>query len=108
MLFMQSSARMLVPIILFLAGLVAGNKAAVQDTQAGDASRGQIYFQQSCAVCHTTTLGPGDSVIVKQGPSLVGIIGRRAGTGLSFNYTRALSESGIVWDPTTLDNFLTS
>jgi len=105
---MQSFARALVPIILFLAGLGAASEAAAQDSQAGDASRGEIYFQQSCAVCHTTSLGPGNSVIVKQGPSLVGIIGRRAGTGLSFNYTKALSESGIVWDSTTLDNFLTS
>ena len=103
---MQSFARTLVPIILFLAGLGAGNEVAAQDSPVGDAGRGQIYFQQSCAVCHTTTLGPGNSVILKQGPSLVGIIGRRAGTGLSFNYTRALSDSGITWDSASLDNFL--
>ncbi len=105
---MQAFARKLVPIILFLAGLGTGNEVAAQDTQAGDASRGQIYFQQSCAICHTTTLGPGNSVIVKQGPSLVGIVGRRAGTGLSFNYTKAMVESGITWDSATLDNFLTN
>ncbi len=103
---MQSLARTLIPIILFLAGLGVGNEATAQDLPAGDAGRGLIYFQQSCAVCHTTTLGPGNSVILKQGPSLVGIVGRRAGTGLSFNYTRALSNSGITWDSAALDNFL--
>ena len=105
---MQSFARTLAPIILFLAGIGAGSEAAAQDLQGGDPSRGQIYFQQSCAICHTTTLGPNNSVIVKQGPSLVGIIGRRAGTGLSFNYTKAMADSGLTWDAATLDRFLTN
>jgi len=105
---MQLFTRLLVPTSLFLAGLGAGNSASAQDSPAGDAGRGQIYFQQSCAVCHTTTLGPGNAVVVKQGPSLVGIVGRRAGTGLSFNYTKAMIESGLTWDPATLDRFLAS
>jgi glucose/arabinose dehydrogenase len=105
---MQLFACTLNSSILLLAVLGAGNKAAAQDLQTGDAGRGQIYFQQSCAICHTTTLGPGNSVIVKQGPSLVGIVGRHAGTGLSFNYTKAMTESGLTWDTDTLDRFLTS
>jgi hypothetical protein len=105
---MYSFARILTSSILLFAAPFVENEAAAQDSPAGDVSRGQIYFQQSCAVCHTTTLGPGNSVIVKQGPSLVGIVGRRAGTGLSFNYTRVLSESGIVWDSASLDHFLTN
>ena len=47
-------------------------------------------------------------MLVKQGPDLIGVVGRRAGTGLSFNYTKALQASGIVWDAATLDQFLTS
>ena len=96
----------LVPGILFVAGLDAGSEAAAQVPQAGDATRGHILFQQSCAICHATSLGPGNTVIAGQGPSLVGIVGRRAGTGLSFNYTRALVGSGITWDSTNLDRFL--
>ncbi len=45
-------------------------------------------------------------MIVKQGPSLVGVLGRRAGSGLGFNYSTALRESGIVWDAAALDHFL--
>jgi glucose/arabinose dehydrogenase/cytochrome c2 len=93
-----------------LAGLVAANQSAAQDQvpPAGDAIRGRSYFEMSCAVCHTTSLGPGNTVIVKQGPSLVGVLGRKAGTGLGFNYTKALGSSGMVWDAAALDHFLTS
>ena len=74
----------------------------------GDAERGKIFFEKSCAICHATFLGPGNTVIVRQGPDLAGVFGRRAGTGPGFNYTHALIDSGMVWDATNLDRFLTS
>jgi hypothetical protein len=73
-----------------------------------DLALGKTYFAQYCAICHTTSLGPGNTVIVKQGPSLVGIIGRRAGTGLGFNYSKALGEYATTWDAASLDHFLTA
>src|SRR5208282_6622153 len=91
-------AHALVPSCLYLAGLFTGSEAVAQIPLAGDSNRGAIFFQQNCAVCHAASLGPGNTVIVRQGPSLIGIFGRRAGTGLSFNYTKALVESGIIWD----------
>jgi len=90
-------------IILAAPGLLAAD-----DLPAGDAARGKAFFQTACAVCHTTSLGPGHTVIVKQGPSLVGVVGRRAGTGLGFNYTKALGDYGVVWDAASLDHFLTN
>jgi glucose/arabinose dehydrogenase/cytochrome c2 len=95
-------------VLASLAGLGTVNPAAAQVPPSGDASRGRIYFETSCGICHATSLGPGNTVIDKQGPSLVGILGRKAGTGLGFNYTKALAGSGIVWDSAALDNFLTS
>ena len=94
--------------ILFFAGLSFASEAVAQVPQAGDADRGKIFFQQSCALCHATTLGAGNRVIVRQGPDLIGVFGRRAGTGPSFTYTKALIDSGIIWDSATLDRFLTS
>jgi len=94
--------------VMFFAGLSIVSEAVAQVPQAGDSDRGKIFFQQSCAICHAATLGPGNTVIVRQGPDLVGIFGRRAGTGLSFTYTKALIESRITWDSATLDRFLTS
>src|ERR1019366_2275455 len=96
------------PVLSILAGLVAANQAGAQVSPAGDSGRGKIYFQTTCALCHTTSLGPGNTVIVKQGPSLVGVLGRRAASGLGFNYTKALSDSGLVWDAAALDHFLTN
>ena len=98
---MQSFARTLVSVTLFLAGLGAGSEVAAQVQPAGDASRGQIFFQQNCAICHAANLGLGNTEIVRQGPSLVGILGRRAGSGSNFNYTKALVESGLTWDSAT-------
>ncbi len=98
----------LVSGIFILSGLAAGDRAVAQTSPTADPNHGKIYFQQYCAICHTTSLGPGNTVIVKQGPSLVGIIGRRAGTGLGFNYSKALGESGITWDMTSLEHFLTA
>jgi len=103
---MQSIIRPLV--LTILVGLDAANQAVAQVPPTGDPARGRTYFQVTCAICHTTSLGPGNTVIVKQGPSLLGVLGRHAGAGLGFNYTKALSDSGIVWDPTALDHFLTN
>ena len=95
-------------VLTTIAGLSVGNQATAQVPPTGDSARGKIYFQTSCAICHTTSLGPGNTVIVKQGPSLVGVVGRRAGTGLGFNYTKALSDLDTVWDAASLDHFLTN
>jgi glucose/arabinose dehydrogenase len=103
---MQSFGRTLV--ILLLAGLGAGSEAAAQAPPAGNPAGGKIFFGQSCAICHADNLGPGNAEIVRQGPSLVGILGRRAGSGANFNYTKEMTDSGLTWNAATLDRFLTS
>jgi glucose/arabinose dehydrogenase/cytochrome c2 len=103
---MKSFTRTIASSILIFTGLNPGSIALAQLSPPGDAARGKIFFQQSCAICHATTLGPGNSVIVRQGPDLIGVVGRPAGTGLSFSYTKALRASGIVWDEASLDHFL--
>ncbi|HEX4140002.1 MAG TPA: PQQ-dependent sugar dehydrogenase [Candidatus Methylacidiphilales bacterium] len=82
--------------------------AAAQDAQqgAGDAAAGKVFFGQSCALCHSDVLAADNSVINKQGPSLVGVVGRTAGTVPGFSYTQALKNSGLKWDAPTLDKFL--
>ena len=68
----------------------------------GDASHGRTLFQQSCALCHAAGAGMKGG----QGPSLVGVIGRKAAAVPNFDYSKALKESGLSWDATTLDRYL--
>src|ERR1700722_7371320 len=91
----RTFAGFLLPSILLLASLSDRSQAADEAQQAGDARRGKTFFQQSCAICHATSLGINNTIISGQGPSLVGVLGQHAGSGSNFNYTKALAQSGI-------------
>lgn len=63
---------------------------------------GQEIFERHCRTCHGGA-APADSPL---GPSLAGIVGAKAGTQPAGLHTRALTESGIVWDRESLRRFL--
>jgi len=67
----------------------------------GDPKRGaQVY--SACVSCHA--LVPG---LHLSGPSLDGIIGRKAGTSKGFvRYSKGLKEAGFSWNATALDGWL--
>jgi cytochrome c len=67
---------------------------------SGDPEAGEVIFKQ-CAACHS--LDPDTN---KQGPTLAGIFGRRAGTVEDFNYSDANKNSGIVWNENILRKYL--
>ena len=46
---------------------------------------------------------PGKAIL---GPSLAGLIGRKAGSEAGYNYSPALKQANIVWDAKTLDAYL--
>lgn len=72
-------------------------------TGAGDASEGQIQFNNHCRTCHTVKEGDN-----RLGPSLHNIFGSPAGQVEGFgNYSGGLT-SEIVWDEDTLDKFITN
>jgi cytochrome c len=54
-----------------------------------------------CTGCHTIVAG--QNAI---GPSLRGVVGRKAGSLPGFAYSGALQKSGIVWTPERLDTWL--
>ena len=66
------------------------------------AADGEAIFKKYCMVCHTVE--PGKNKI---GPSLAGILGRKAGSVEGFNYTDANKSSGVTWDEKNLDTYLT-
>jgi cytochrome c len=76
-------------LILFTFGV-----ANAQDVDAGQ----QVYSQ--CAACHSIDGSNG------AGPSLKGIVGSKAGDLPGFRFSRAMKNSGIVWDAKTLDAYI--
>jgi cytochrome c len=77
--------------------LVAGSSAARAD---GDPARGEKKFEE-CATCHTVERG-----VNNVGPSLNGLLGRKAGEVVDFRYSPAMKKSGLTWTPQTLDAFI--
>lgn len=69
-------------------------------TSSGDPKAGEVIFKQ-CAACHS--LDPDTN---KQGPTLAGIFGRRAGSVEDFNYSDANRTSGIVWNEAMLRKYI--
>ncbi len=67
---------------------------------AGDAAKGAIVFNQ-CKVCHVVDKG-----VNRVGPSLHGVVGRKAGTVPGYTYSAANKNSGLIWTVAQLDTYL--
>lgn len=71
---------------------------------AAEGNDGQLVFNNACRTCHTTKEGDN-----RLGPTLAGIVGRKAGVAPGYNnYSPAMKDAGIVWDEATLDKFIES
>lgn len=71
--------------------------------EAQDATAGEAVFKK-CAPCHVANEDKN-----KIGPSLMGVIGRTAGTHPNFSYSKAMVEAGaggLVWDEANLTTYL--
>ena len=83
---------------LSVAGMVA---AATPAAAAGDAAAGEKVFNQ-CKACHTIEVGKN-----RVGPSLHGVVGRKAGSVEGFAYSDGVKKSGLTWDEANLGKWLT-
>ena len=77
--------------------LVAATGVARAD---GDATRGEKRFDE-CATCHSLKEG-----VNGVGPSLHGVLGRKAGSLDDFRYSPAMKRSGLTWTPQALATFI--
>ena len=91
----MKNALLAIPTVLFSLAMFSGPALA-----SGDAAEGAGVFKKRCKTCHATEAGKH-----KAGPSLAGIIGRKAGSTDFPKYT-GLKGSDVVWDEESLDKFL--
>lgn len=75
---------------------------AVGPAAAQDAAAGATVFQSFCAVCHSVDRPARNKI----GPSLLGVVGRKAGTAPGFGYSSAMKARGQVWTAASLDAFV--
>jgi nitrite reductase (NO-forming) len=66
----------------------------------GDPAAGKLVFRK-CQVCHS--LDPGKDIL---GPSLAGVVGRKAGAEPNYAYSPAMKSANLTWDAKTLDAYL--
>jgi cytochrome c len=85
------------PAVLLLSALPAA-AAAAGGPAAGDPGRGAAVYER-CQACHSLERN-------RTGPKHCGLLGRAAGGVAGFSYSKALKDSGIVWDAESLDRFL--
>lgn len=66
-----------------------------------DLPRGKDVYQM-CSACHSLTARESQ----REGPTLAGVIGRKAGSLAGFAYSAAMRAAAWEWTPGLLDSFL--
>ena len=87
--------------IYFMIALLSVAWLTMLSTGAVAEEPGETLFKKNCAICHTLEAGKN-----KIGPSLAGVVGRKAGSVPGFAYSAANKNSGDIWDAQTLDTYL--
>lgn len=90
---------------VLLGGLAFAGSSLHAETAIGDSEAGARLFKK-CQACHKVGEGARNGV----GPHLNDVIGRAAGGTDGFRYTESMQakgEEGLIWNPQTLDTFLT-
>jgi cytochrome c len=95
----EMQAKELILSAVLFAGMAFGAQAA--ETIKGDPKAGEVIFNK-CKQCHHI----GEGAKNFYGPTLNGILGRKAGTVPGYNYSPANKNSNKVWDVPTLESYL--
>lgn len=85
--------------LMITAALATSTLAAPANAQ--DAVAGEKAFVQ-CKACHSVVAGQN-----RIGPSMAGVVGRKAATMAGFSYSAAMKAKGVAWTEANLDTYLT-
>jgi cytochrome c len=88
------------PLLLILSAALALSTA--RPAHAADVAHGAKVFRSQCAECHSNREGKN-----KTGPSLFGIIGRKAASVPGYRYSDAMKSSMLLWTDEELDAYVT-
>jgi cytochrome c len=90
-------------LIVALSGMAYMLSSPSAMPQGKEPASEQQAFNNACRTCHMVK--DGDN---RLGPNLFKIIGRKAGSLPSYNYSSAMKEAGFVWDEERLGRFIAS
>jgi cytochrome c len=90
----------LLPALLAVLSISISGRAAADPVPAGDPERGKALYQ-GCQACHSVDEND-------LGPKHRGVVGRVAGSVADYSYSKALKQSGLTWNDSTLDQWLTN
>jgi cytochrome c len=82
------------PILMMAFGMWSASPAA-------DLKIGAKIFNSECSECHTMKEGKN-----KKGPSIYGVLRRKAATISDFDYSNAIKSSNIYWSEDKLDEYI--
>lgn len=85
--------------IAYASAALLAASALAATASAQDARRGKVLYQASCASCH-------DDSTSAIGPTLVGVVGRKAAMVAGYRYSNPLRRSEITWTPDRLESFI--
>lgn len=91
--------RLVIGVVAMITSLTAADVSRAQDPH--EAEEGAKVFKRVCFICHTADAGKN-----KIGPSLFGVVGRKAGTVPGFAYSEAMKAAGITWDDEAIDKYI--
>ena len=77
---------------------------ATASAHAGDPGKGKGVFASECAMCHSNARN-GPTIL---GPTLYGVVGRKAGAVAGFAYSSGMKAAGITWSDASLQTYLPS
>ncbi len=86
--------------VLSFAEVAAGNTPTIEDAMI---AAGRDVFEYRCQACHSA-----DPAKNAFGPSLIGIVGREAGSLPRYAYSRAMMKADVVWTEDNLRGWISN